>query len=274
MPLLALALTLVTLWGLLLVAGARYPAIGPMASLARSALLTPGGRLGLTAVAAVLLFNVYETHLDPQIAPALGLDFTPWLLAVEGDAVIWLQRSLRGHQLAVFWAWVYVFLYPCLVALPTVIYHDRRDGAALRSYVAAFALNYFLALPFYLFVPVTETGWSEPRTADAVLENALPGWIEFLRSSSALDNCFPSLHVSLTATAALHALRWGPRRLALTAGAGSVLVIASTLALGIHWIADGVAGVGMAALAVRLAPQLGRWVAGAGELHPRGGLAR
>lgn len=268
MPILALLLALATFSLVLLAAGLVAPQ-REVAGLVSTTLRSRNGRLGLATVLTVIGFNIYETNLDGRIAPALGLDFTPWIASLEGDLPIWLQRGLAGHRLAPFWGWVYVFLYPCLAAAPVIAYYARRQHDALRGYVGAFAANYLLALPFYLFVPVTETGWFQPRTADPILENALPGYIEFLRSSSALDNCFPSLHASLTLTAAFFAARHGPRRLALTCWCGGALIVLSTWALGIHWVSDSVAGLLLAYAAARLGPALAAWLLDRPELAPQ-----
>ncbi|KAA3606467.1 MAG: inositol phosphorylceramide synthase [Planctomycetota bacterium] len=253
----ALLLTLITFWVMVLAAGIRFPAGREIGATFRDALRTRAGRIGLAWVVGTLLFNVVETGLDSAIGPALGLDFTHVIHRFEGDLVAGLQDTLLGHALAPVWAWVYVFLYPSLLLLPLVIYHASGKHEHTKGYIGAFVFNYLFALPFYLFVPVTETGWSGTvERVKPLLDGVWPVFTEVVRSSSALDNCFPSLHTSLSFTVAFYALLHGPKRLQRVGWVGAVLVMLSTWALGIHWISDAAAGIMLGYLAARMGPIL------------------
>lgn len=255
--LIALLLTLVTFWVMVLAAGIPFPAFREIGWTFRDALRTRAGRIGLAWVLGTLIFNIGETAVDKGIGPALGLDFTPWIHRMEGDLVAFLQSTLLGEFLAPAWAWVYVFLYPALLLLPLVIYRAAGNTAATRGYIAAFVFNYAFALPFYLFVPVTETGASGlVMRVEPLLDGVWPVFYQVVRSSSALDNCFPSLHTSLAMTVAFYAALHGPSRMRYVATVGAVLVMLSTWALGIHWVIDAAAGVLLGYLAAQVGPIL------------------
>ncbi len=252
--------TLATLWVLLVASGLPWPAVAPVRDFVLSLARSRSGRLGSALVLGILIVNMIETSVDPGIASTLGLEFTRLVHRLEGNLVGLVQDLLLGHRLVSFWAWVYVFLYPALLLAPLFVFHAQGRPDRVRAYVGAFLFNYLFAIPFYLFCPVTETGVSGLGGAVPLLEGIWPGFMDLLRSSSAPDNCFPSLHTSCSFTVFFFALRHGGGRFTRIAGACAVLVMASTWALGIHWISDAVAGLGLALLAARLGPVLAeRW---------------
>ena len=94
--------------------------------------------------------------------------------------------------------------------------------------------------------------------------------IDFIRPMSGLDNCFPSSHTSLTVVAVLmcFVFKLPLRFSALALGATVAL---STFVLGIHWLADVLAGVAMGVIAVTAALRLDEYlrrVWGSAELDP------
>lgn len=127
-----------------------------------------------------------------------------------------------------------------------------RDWETLRRLFTGFALNYGIALPFYLLVPVKEA-WAGDAGVRFLIPTVYPAFETQYRPLSGLDNCFPSLHTSLALTFALIAWQAGYRRLAglLTLGAG--LVMLSTLYLGVHWVPDMFAGMALALVAAGVA---------------------
>ena len=132
-----------------------------------------------------------------------------------------------------------------------------RRGGAFRVFALSVALNYLLALPFYLFMPVPER-WAFPGAKATLLSDLLSTkLIEAVRPISGLDNCFPSMHVALTLLVVLLAY-WGRARWRHSVACLGGTIILSTFFLGIHWIPDIVMGAATASLSFAGAVKLNR----------------
>jgi len=253
-----LAVTPLCLWVFALLAAPRAGPAGATTTLRRAlrwATADPRGRRGVALLALVLGLNLLECVFDPAVTRALGYDLTGLVQKLEDGFVARFQQGV----FAVLPAWTtlpmagfYLGGFIAALLLPLCLYVAHGNEAARRAWIATFVASYALALPFYLFVPVSEVGWTASSGARPLLETALPGLTAALRSGSALDNCMPSLHVSCTVAAWWTARRFGPPGFARVAG---VLVAATAfcvLALGVHWLADVVAGVPYGILCARV----------------------
>jgi serine/threonine protein kinase len=213
-------------------------------------------RWGVTAlIAGLWMVNWIETSAEELWSVRTG----SWLGYDFAQAFSWFERGLsfERHDLsgpvAVYAGSIAYFFVPVLLlafTLAALVPRKTRDGYRIVAF--AMAVCYGLSLPFYLLLPVPER-WAFPD-AQAILLSDL--WsatlIETIRPISGLDNCFPSFHVSGTFALVLvwyvlrlrfrHAIAW------LAAA-----VTLSTFLLGIHWIADIVAGLGLALISVRAA---------------------
>ncbi len=228
----------------ILLVGLSRPGENPVRIFGRAVVAlfrTNGGRVFSAAAILVLALDLVETSLDAGVTRDLGYDLTPFVHSIEGDLVARLQR-FSTPLLNGFFSWIYAPGFVALVSLPPVVWFGIRKNRATAEYVTAFCANYVFALPFYVFAPVREVGWSQLSRARPLMEDVWPGVTDMLRSASALDNCFPSLHVSCTLTAFWFARRHGPQTLAWTTGIGALLTAWATMVLGIHWATDVVAG--------------------------------
>lgn len=215
-------------------------------------------RPGLAALlAAVFAVNLVETTLETRLAgrlPATGA------LRLElARAAHWFEghATFAGHELAnrgvvLGYTSAYFFIFPLLLLGVGVALARRRDIRPFRVLSLAAVINYAVCLPFFLFFPVPERWWY--ADAGAVLLSDL--WsvrlIDTIRPISGLDNSFPSVHVSLTVLAVLasFAFRLRLRWTVLYLGAAVVL---ATLVLGIHWLADVIAGAAAGVLSLAMA---------------------
>jgi len=103
-----------------------------------------------------------------------------------------------------------------------------------------------------LFFPVPER-WAYPES-DAILlsDQWTSVLIDSIRPMSALNNSFPSTHVSLTVIMIIVCWMFHVR-LRMTVTALATTVILATFVLGIHWLTDIIAGVAAGALSVGVA---------------------
>ncbi|MFT5289336.1 MAG: membrane-associated phospholipid phosphatase [Planctomycetota bacterium] len=231
------------------------PARNPLGTLVRAwrwVFGSPSGRRMIALLAVVVGINVLQSSLDPRISGWLGYDLTPWVQSIEGDAVARLQALLLPitptpvrFALTVF----YLAGFVATLLLPLTLFHgDAAEQRTIRNtWIAALVANYILALPFYCFFPVAEIGWFEGSGVRPIIEELLPGLTAALRGGSALDNCFPSLHVSCTIAAWWCALRLGRKGcptlgLSRAANISAALTAIAVLLLGVHWLSDVVAG--------------------------------
>lgn len=221
---------------------------------------TRGGRLVAGAYAGVLGVSLVESHFDEALTQALGYDLTPRVLAFEGDLVLNVQNAFlampAGDFIVGVLAVTYTAGYIAWLVLPGFALLGLGRVQAAGTYVAAFTLNYILALPFYLFVPVREVSWSGLTETRPLLEEHWPGITAPLRAESALDNCLPSLHVSIAVSALWFVVRYGNRRLALVGWPLTVAIILSVLVLAIHWGVDTAAGIPFGVMCALLAERL------------------
>lgn len=207
-------------------------------------LTTRGGVPVVLMIIGVLLANSSQSYFDPQISSWLGYDLTGFVHSFEGDLVGSIQAPIRDSlPIATFLTWIYICGYVAFLLTPPLVWRATKQYDVTPRYLASFLFNYALALPFYLFFPVVESGYSGFGTAIPLMETVFQGISDQIRYESALDNCFPSLHVSCSITALWFAHQHGPRGLRLLAWFMALATIYSVLALGIHWCLDVLAGI-------------------------------
>lgn len=216
-----------------------------------------GKQTALLVLVLVFVVNLGETALEGRWSSAVssrGLEFASALHWLEGGSTfdnhdLASAVSVYGYSVA------YFVLFPVLVVAVAWALARRSDPRAFRTYAFALAADYAISLPFFLLLPVPER-WAYPD-AGAILLSDL--WdsrlIEAFRPMSALDNCFPSFHTSMTVVlvlcGSLHRLSF--RVTAVPLGA---MVVLSTYSLGVHWVGDAIAGIGVGLVSVAVACRL------------------
>ena len=208
-------------------------------------------------VAAVFGINLIETKIESIVRDRFGwgVDLGNQLAAafrgLEGnlsfgshDVTNWL--AVYGYSVA------YFFVLPALGLAVAVVLWRREDVQAYRILCLSIAADYLISLGFFLFFPVPER-WSYADSGAILLSDRWSSQlIELVRPISAMDNCFPSTHVSLTIVLILVSYMAGLRFRHTICALGTSVAL-STFALGIHWLPDIVAGVAVGVLSVSLA---------------------
>lgn len=220
-------------------------------------------RAGLVwLLVGVLAVNVLETSVDNWLGvhSLLVTDLRDQL----AHAMEWVEGPLtfRGHAAtndvaAYGYSLVYFVLFPGLFIAVAWVLARLRELSAFRTFVMAVVIDYALSLPFFLLFPVPER-WSFSGSGAVLLSDRWTSMlIEVTRPLSGLDNCFPSFHVSLTVIMVFAAFIYRlPLRRAILAVGGALVL--STFVLGIHWLADIVAGAAVGAISVDVALRLER----------------
>jgi hypothetical protein len=146
----------------------------------------------------------------------------------------------------------YFFLLPIGGLAATVAFARRRELAPFRVFCLAVTVDYLISLPLFLAFPVPER-WAYPGSNAMLLSDFWSSsLILWMRPISAINNCFPSTHTSLTVI--IIAICWRFHfRLRYTVTALGLTVILATFVLGIHWLGDIVSGVVVGILSVDIA---------------------
>lgn len=214
----------------------------------------------LVLLGAVFAANFLETQLEDLLKTpatyALGYRVNQAFLEMEGGFAFGPADRVR-LWVAGGYSFSYFFLFPLLLFGSVMAFWRAGRIQPLRVFSFAIALNYLLALPFFLFLPVPER-WAFPGAKATLLSDLLSTrLIEGIRPISGLDNCFPSMHVALTVLVILLGywcrVRWRHSVLCL----GGTIIL-STFFLGIHWVADIVVGAASGAVSFALAAVLNR----------------
>ena len=169
--------------------------------------------------------------------------YTNWLFRIGGNAIRLLQDRLDYQVLAEFSILVYVWVFAFIIYFTPILILALDDRPTFRRYSIAMLFNYIVLLPFYIFFPVTVTGFY----ADSGMTPLLyidTHWGRIVTSVDPLNNDFPSAHISLVVTALLVLISAGVdyRRYYYFVACAAIAITFSVLYLGVHWLADVFAG--------------------------------
>ena len=202
-----------------------------------------------------IIFGVVAVHLievnfvDAFVTRWVGVDFASYFFQFEGSAVY----SLTGwwHPWVVgFFVGVYIIVHPFMLWFAPLFFVVSNDRKALRSLAFGLVLIYGVALPFYLFLPVSNVYTFFGGVS--ALESVLPSINQFFYSTTTSNNCFPSLHVAMTMLVCWSVWLTGMRWLRWFALGVSVCVVVSVMYLAIHWITDVLAGLVLSGVVIAL----------------------
>jgi len=190
-------------------------------------------------------------------------DYTNVIYGIEHDVVPTIQALILHDEISWYFEWIYVWGWVIMIQGSIVMYIAMNNEKVVRMLTVGLLLNLLIAIPFYIFFPVNEVwvtnlsyGWYDPdisfatdtigvyhQSQNSAAENVI-------YSYNSINNCFPSLHTSISLTIAgtlcvTKRKYAGPIAMFV---AGSVVV--STIYLGIHWLVDIVAGTVLAVTVV------------------------
>lgn len=158
--------------------------------------------------------------------------------------------------MTVLCAYFYVVVFQSVMVASLGIYSSMASMKMYYAFCIALLVNYAVALPMYGFIPVNEAWFAHPQIRFLMLD-VFPAFERDYRGLSGIDNCFPSLHTSISVTMALLAARSGIRRWAIFAWINAAVIVFAIFYLGIHWLTDAIGGVLLAAFSVWIGMKVG-----------------
>lgn len=208
----------------------------------------------------VFLANYGETWSETSLRPQAPISAEEYKGAYAVQQFEPKFINFEFHDKTARWAMyaysVSYFLFLPLLGLAVLIALGRREALApFRVLCLAVAADYLVSLPWFLLFPVPER-WAYPGSNAILLSDQWSSnLINAIRPISALNNSFPSTHVSLTVV--VITVCWVFHvRLRNTVTALGTTVILATFVLGIHWLADIIAGIAVGLLSVAIAWRL------------------
>ena len=217
----------------------------------------------------IVVFSVYLWKdildgLDRILMANTQLDMTPYVYAIEGDIVLWVQEGFRNDLLDVILTHFYVmgFMTATFASFVYPIYFDDRYMAD-RVSLSMFWV-YILAIPFYLFFNVRVTGDYIPLM-ETIAYDLTPEIHNWFTRIDPFTNGMPSLHIGLPFAIWLTMTRWDEDGRWLRFRRFLVIFLALTafsiIYLGIHWAIDIIGGmiVAIAAVSVTERTHKGIW---------------
>lgn len=220
----------------------------------------------LLAALTVLLLNKIELTIED--AMNVQADFTPFFYQIEGPFIHLIQTYLETPPLTAVLTFFYIIVFTSLLVASLFIYFHDHDRRSLYTLLYAVMLNYLIAIPFFLFFPVLETWVIHPQV-EFLIPQIYPAFEQEYRAVSGLDNCFPSLHTSMSVTLAVIAARSKNRLFGKIVPVCTGIILFSIFYLGIHWFLDAASGTVLALISVHFASRLANDPIGGSKLPPQ-----
>jgi membrane-associated phospholipid phosphatase len=199
-------------------------------------------------ILGVVFFQLLEVNLiDALTTKWVGVDFAPAIRSIEGNVVYWFSQHWIP-ALVYFFVFMYIAVYPFALWFSPVYFLLADEKKSMKTLAYGSLIIYAVALPFYLFVPVTNV--YKFYGLGSALNNVIPSVENFFYSVTTQNNSFPSLHTAMTILVAWSVRLTGNKKFTYFAYFCMVSVILSVIYLAIHWITDVIFGALLATLVI------------------------
>jgi len=196
----------------------------------------------------VVCFHLIEVNIiDPHVTEHIGYDYVNVIKNFEGDTVFWFSQQWTP-ALVYFFVIMYIAVYPFTLWFSITYFLITDEKKSMKNLAYGLLLIYSIALPFYLFVPITNV--YTYYNIGSALETVIPSVEQFFYSTTTQNNCLPSLHTAMTILVAWSIHITGNKKLSYFAYFTMISVILSVIYLSIHWITDVICGVLVAAVVI------------------------
>lgn len=194
----------------------------------------------LLLIILVVIVHLLEVNIiDPFTTSLIDQDFTAVVVSIENGVVYWFSQHWTPILLY-FFVFIYIGLYPFLLWFSLLYFLLTDEKKAMKTFAYCLMGIYAIALPFYLFVPVTNVYTYYGLTS--ALDTAIPTVEQFFYTTTTNNNCFPSLHVAMCLLIAKTASFTRNKRFIYLTYFCAIGVICAVIYLAIHWITDVIGG--------------------------------
>jgi membrane-associated phospholipid phosphatase len=194
----------------------------------------------LLIIFGIVALHLFEVNvLDSPVTKWVGHDFANNIRNFEGDTIYWFSQHWTP-VLVYFFVIMYIAVYPFTLWFSLLYFLMTDNKKSIKTLAYGLLLIYTVALPFYLFMPITNV--YTYYHINSALENVIPSVENFFYSTTTQNNCLPSLHTVMTILIAYTISLTGNKKLTYFAYFIMISVIMSVIYLSIHWITDVVSG--------------------------------
>lgn len=196
--------------------------------------------LPLSIIGIVVIIHMLEVNLiDTIVTNWVGYDYANTIQSIEGNIVFWFSQHWTP-ALLYFFAIMYIAVYPFTLWFAPTYFLLLDQKKAIKSLAYGLLIIYLIALPFYLFMPITNV--YKFYGAESALNTAIPSVENFFYSTTTSNNCLPSLHTAMTIIVAYSISLTGNKKFTYFGYFCMICVIISVMYLSIHWIMDVISG--------------------------------
>lgn len=203
----------------------------------------------LLLIIGIVALHLVEVNLvDSHVTVWVGTDFASLIQGFENGAVFWFSQQFMNPIFIVFFVLMYIGVYPFTLWFSPVYFLVAGEQRAMKNLAYGLALIYAVALPFYLFVPISNVYTF--YGAGSALESVIPSIENFFYVTTTSNNCLPSLHVAMTLLVAWSAHITQNKKYMYFTYVCAASVIISVMYLAIHWITDVICGALLAGIVI------------------------
>ena len=191
-------------------------------------------------IVGVVTFHLIEVNfIDSYTTEFVGYDFANNIKDIEGNFVYLFSQHWMPI-LVYFFVLIYIAIYSFTLWFSPLFFILTNNEKAMKTFAYGLLLIYVIALPFYLFLPITNV--YTYYDVSSALETVIPSVENFFYSTTTQNNCLPSLHTALTIFVAYSVSLTGNKKFTYFAYTIMILVIISVIYLSIHWLIDVISG--------------------------------
>ena len=189
----------------------------------------------LIIIIVVLIHLIEVNIIDPYVTSWVNYDYADVIINLE-NGFVYNFTNYWVPGLIHFFVIIYIFVYIFSLWFAPLYFILADKKQSLKTLAYGLLIIYMIALPFYLFLPVTNvyTYYNNPSAFETVLSSI----DNFFYTTTTTNNCLPSLHTAMTILIAYCFSLTGNKKLKYFGIIIAITVIISVVYLSIHWFID------------------------------------